>query len=102
MPGPHGLPSNAIIAREETQVRAERVGLKVTEVALDAGDSRHREAGTGTMEVPQGGWCSPGRSDPYQETCYFLAASINSILFFSRVFTSELSETPCAKARLER
>ncbi len=33
--------------------------------------------------------------------CYF-PASISSISFLSSVFTSELSDTLCAKARLER
>ena len=46
--------SGAIIPREENQALPERMGLKVAEVMVDAGDSVTAGAGAGAVEAAQG------------------------------------------------
>lgn len=50
--------SGIIIAREETQVRPERMGLKVTEVMVDAGDSVSAGQQLARLSLPEGGQIS--------------------------------------------
>jgi multidrug efflux pump subunit AcrA (membrane-fusion protein) len=47
--------SGTIIAREETQVRPERMGLKVTEVLADAGDTVTAGQVLARLSLPEGG-----------------------------------------------
>ncbi|WP_213290123.1 efflux RND transporter periplasmic adaptor subunit [Bradyrhizobium sp. sGM-13] len=47
--------SGTIIAREETQVRPERMGLKVAEVMVDAGDSVTAGQVLARLNLPEGG-----------------------------------------------
>jgi multidrug efflux pump subunit AcrA (membrane-fusion protein) len=47
--------SGTIIAREETQVRPERMGLKVAEVLVDAGDSVTAGQTLARLTLPEGG-----------------------------------------------
>ena len=47
--------SGTIIAREETQVRPERLGLKVAEVMVDAGDSVTAGQALAKLNLPEGG-----------------------------------------------
>src|SRR5258707_14590776 len=47
--------SGTIIPREETQVRPERTGLKVSEVLADAGDSVTAGQGLARLTLPEGG-----------------------------------------------
>ena len=47
--------SGIIIAREETQVRPERLGLKVAEVMVDAGDSVTAGQPLAKLNLPEGG-----------------------------------------------
>jgi HlyD family secretion protein len=47
--------SGTIIAREETQVRPERIGLKVTEVLADAGDTVTAGQVLARLSLPEGG-----------------------------------------------
>jgi HlyD family secretion protein len=47
--------SGSIIAREETQVRPERMGLKVAEVLVDAGDSVTAGQTLARLTLPEGG-----------------------------------------------
>src|SRR5215203_1168501 len=47
--------SGTIIAREETQVRPERMGLKVAEVMVDAGDSVTAGQVLAKLTLPEGG-----------------------------------------------
>jgi HlyD family secretion protein len=47
--------SGTIIAREETQVRPERTGLKVTEVLADAGDTVTAGQVLARLSLPEGG-----------------------------------------------
>lgn len=47
--------SGTIIAREETQVRPERMGLKVAEVLVDAGDSVTAGQVLARLTLPEGG-----------------------------------------------
>ena len=47
--------SGTIIAREETQVRPERMGLKVAEVLVDAGDSVTAGQTLARLTMPEGG-----------------------------------------------
>jgi HlyD family secretion protein len=47
--------SGIIIAREETQVRPERLGLKVAEVMVDAGDSVTAGQPLARLNLPEGG-----------------------------------------------
>jgi multidrug efflux pump subunit AcrA (membrane-fusion protein) len=47
--------SGTIIAREETQVRPERMGLKVSEVLVDAGDSVTAGQTLARLTLPEGG-----------------------------------------------
>ena len=46
--------SGTIIAREETQVRPERMGLKVAEVMVDAGDSVTAGQVMAKLTLPEG------------------------------------------------
>jgi HlyD family secretion protein len=50
--------SGIIIAREETQVRPERMGLKVSEVMVDAGDSVSAGQQLARLSLPEGGQIS--------------------------------------------
>src|SRR6187399_3137923 len=50
--------SGTIIAREETQVRPERMGLKVSEVMVDAGDSVSAGQQMARLSLPEGGQIS--------------------------------------------
>ena len=47
--------SGTIIAREETQIRPERMGLKVTEVLADAGDTVTAGQVLARLSLPEGG-----------------------------------------------
>ena len=47
--------SGTVIAREETQVRPERMGLKVAEVMVDAGDSVTAGQVLARLTLPEGG-----------------------------------------------
>lgn len=47
--------SGTIIAREETQIRPERMGLKVSEVLVDAGDSVTAGQTLARLTLPEGG-----------------------------------------------
>src|SRR6202011_4380130 len=47
--------SGTIIAREETQIRPERQGLKVTEVLADAGDTVTAGQVLARLSLPEGG-----------------------------------------------
>jgi len=53
--------SGIVIAREETAVRPERLGLKVSEILADAGDTVTARANAGRLTLPEGGlqWCRP-------------------------------------------
>ena len=47
--------SGTIIAREETQVRPERMGLKVADVLVDAGDTVTAGQTLARLTLPEGG-----------------------------------------------
>ena len=91
--------SGTIIPREETQVRPERMGLKVAEVLADAGDSVTAGQVLARLNLPEGGQVTVQACELCHDRTTMLSKAITGIassLWSPGVFHAKVAAQPGA------